>query len=220
MSKNLLILCARSDSCDAEVGLIEAVGTLCGMNICKETIIKEDDLKGCLCGRNNKKWDYVYLDTHADIHGFGDAYGGLDLKWSKFAKVVCEADCLAEGSMLFLGCCRGGLRSVANRLFGNCNQIDYVCGPRWTLTPDDVAAAFHVFIYNLETRREQPSVAVERASQGTGYDFFCYDRAELEDAVWSMEDSDTVTGNQQTADNKDATCGDSAEAESCQLPRP
>ena len=71
--KNLLILCAQSDPCDEELKLIEAVGNLLGMNICKTTLKKEDDLKKTLCGKNDELWDYVYLATHADIYGFGDA---------------------------------------------------------------------------------------------------------------------------------------------------
>ena len=41
MSKNLLILCARSDTCDDELGLIEAVGKLLGMTICKAKLAKD-----------------------------------------------------------------------------------------------------------------------------------------------------------------------------------
>jgi hypothetical protein len=182
---NLMILCAQSDPCDEELKLIEAVGNLLGMNICKTTLKKEEDLKKTLCGKNNELWDYVYLATHANIYGFGDADScGLNLKWTKFAQVICEADCLAQGAKLFLGCCRGGLKGVADRMFDNCNQIDYICGPRWTLKPADIATAFHVFIYNLEVRSEQPSVAVNRASLAVGYDFFCYDRAEREDSQY------------------------------------
>jgi hypothetical protein len=84
-------------------------------------------------------------------------------------------------SVLLLGCCRGGLKKVASELFYYCSQIDYVCGPRWAVTGQDISAGFHIFIYNMEVRREQPSTAVNRASKGTGYDFFCHDRVEFED---------------------------------------
>ena len=74
---------------------------------------------------------------------------------------------------------------VAMQLFNACLKIDYVTGPRWTVTPQDITTGFHIFLYNLAIRREQPSTAASRASAGTGYDFYYYDRVELEDAVYS-----------------------------------
>jgi hypothetical protein len=34
----------------------------------------------------------------------------------------------------------------------------------------------------MESRREQPSVAADRASKATGYEFFAYDRLEIEES--------------------------------------
>ena len=76
---------------------------------------------------------------------------------------------------------------MSDQLFGSCDQIDYVCGPRWTVTGDDITAGFHVFVYNMEIRREQPSTSVSRASKATGYDFFCYDRVEYEDKLFRVD---------------------------------
>jgi hypothetical protein len=61
-----------------------------------------------------------------------------------------------------------------------------VCGPVWTLTQDDLSAGFHVFLYNTEKRREQPNIAAARASQATGYEFFCYDRVEVDDMLMAL----------------------------------
>ena len=70
---------------------------------------------------------------------------------------------------------------IASTLFDNCTQIDYVCGPKWSITQADLAAAFHVLLYNLEFRNEEPSVAVKRASKAVGYQFSFHDRVEWED---------------------------------------
>ena len=72
---------------------------------------------------------------------------------------------------------------VAMSMFLACSKIDYVIGPRWTVTAQDITTAFHVFLYNLAIRREQPSTAATRASAATGYDFYYYDRVEVEDSV-------------------------------------
>jgi hypothetical protein len=78
------------------------------------------------------------------------------------------------------------MKSVAQTLFLSCSSIAYVCGPVWTLTQDDLSAGFHVFLYNTEKRREQPNIAAARASQATGYEFFCYDRVEVDDMLMAL----------------------------------
>ena len=76
---------------------------------------------------------------------------------------------------------------VAMSMFFACGKIDYVVGPRWTVTAKDITTAFHVFLYNLAVRREQPSTAASRSSLATGYDFYYYDRVEAEDSVSAEE---------------------------------
>ena len=98
------------------------------------------------------------------------------------------------------------MKAVAHKLFDNCPQIDYVCGPRWTIGSADIVTGFHVFIYNMLHRNEQPSCAVERASRATGYDFFCHDRVEVEadKSVLSyfIEQANQLVGNTPAAPEK------------------
>jgi hypothetical protein len=130
--------------------------------------------------KGKKPFDYIYLCAHANMRGFGEKDGTNLTDWCDFARVLCDSNTLDQGAVLLLACCRGGLKGVAVGLFECCPKIDYVCGPRWLATGPDLTAGLHVFIYNREIRREQPSVAVKRSSDATGYDFFCYDRIELE----------------------------------------
>jgi len=75
------------------------------------------------------------------------------------------------GQFLSLGQFRSGLKPVADTLFTGCGQIDYECGPRWTITSADITAGFHVFQYNMEVRREQTLTAAARSTKATGYSF-------------------------------------------------
>jgi hypothetical protein len=102
------------------------------------------------------------------------------LEWIDFGCEMCVSECMNEGCIFLLACCRTGLTQVAYDLFISCGKIEFVCGPRWTLRPNDLTIAFDVFIYNMEDRREQPNVAAQRMSQATGYEFTCYDRVEVE----------------------------------------
>ncbi len=180
MAKRLLLIKASKDICAAEIDHIITIADLFGMTHCLIEFTSIEDLEKKVS--SGDRYDYVYLAAHADLECFGEADGSCAAKWDDFALALCKLRCLKNGSVLLLGCCRGGLKRVADTLFMNCGQIDYICGPRWTVTGSDITAGFHVFVYNMEVRREQPSTAADRASKATGYDFFCYDRVETEDA--------------------------------------
>ena len=177
--KKLLILKASKDICAAETAHLLAIAGLFSMTTKEISFTSIADLQSKLV--HDDRYDYVYLAAHASPQCFGEADGSCLMSWDQLADALCMSACLATGAVLLLACCRGGLRGVADTLFVNCCDIDYVCGPRWKATAADITVGFHTFIYNLESRREQPSTAARRASEATGYDFFCYDRVELED---------------------------------------
>lgn len=182
--KHLIILKASNDICSAEIDHLRSIADMLGMKHCTFDMKTVDDFKNSKCSKG--KYDYIYLAAHADREYFGTADGSISIPWADFAAALCEVDCLNPECILLLGCCRGGLKGVARMLFMACDRIDYVCGPRWTVTSHDITAGFHTFVYNMEVRKEQPSGAATRASNATGYDFFCYDRVESEDEMQNL----------------------------------
>lgn len=180
MASNILIIKASCDICQNEIDHIEIIAKMFGL--IPEIVNLVDMVQFQQSIFHKGPYQYIYLCTHASPYNFGEADGSKLFSWEEFAQELCLANCLDNDAILLLACCRGGLKKVADTLFLNCGNIDYVCGPRWKLTGADISTGFHVFIYNLESRREQPSIAVDRASKATGYDFFCYDRVESEDA--------------------------------------
>lgn len=177
--KKLLIIKASSDLCATEIAHIRTIAELIDIEVEVFDLCKPETFSSDMSGKG--KYDYVYLASHASMEGFGEPDGSKMTDWAVFGDALRVADCLRDGSILLLACCRGGLKYVALLLFESCPHVDYVCGPRWVVTGLDLTAGFHVFVYNMEVRREQPSCSAERASKATGFDFFCYDRVELED---------------------------------------
>lgn len=176
--KRILILKASCDICTNEIEHIQTIAEMFSM---EHLVMELKDLASFQADVLTKgKFHYIYLCTHANYLYFGEADASKTFDWKEFAKTLCDACCLEMGATLLLACCRGGLKQLAKTLFGSCGQIDYICGPRWNLNGPDLSTAFHVFIYNMESRNEQPSTAAQRASKATGYDFFVYDRVETE----------------------------------------
>lgn len=180
-AKRLLVLRVAGDICETEIGQLRNISRMLGMECDEVTLTDADTIGDLLKGKG--PFSYIYLCGHASRDGMGDSESdGLFVRWGTFAFELCAADCLRPESVLLLACCRGGMWQVAATLFAWCSKIDYVCGPRWSVCNNDLVCGFHVFLYNMESRREQPSVAADRSSKATGYEFFAYDRVEIEES--------------------------------------
>jgi len=170
MNQRLLTIKASNDVCADEIKHLSAIAGMLDIEHCAIDLNGEiDSFEKELCDAG--KYDFLYLGAHANTESFGESDGCPTYAWDELALALCSSDCLNYGSVLMLGCCRGGLKEVAYQLFCACDKIDYICGPRWTVTGPDISAGFHVYIYNHVVRREQPSTSIMRASKATGYDF-------------------------------------------------
>ncbi len=184
MSKSILIIRAHKDICKNEMGLIDNHCQLLGIKTISEKISSRQELDNLLrCyTENGLQFDYLYLCTHGDKDGF-DIFMDSEkeaVSWSEFSGIICEKNVLREDSIILLACCKGGLFRVAADIFSACQNINFVCGVKWTVSPWDLTTGFVVFIHNIEIKEAEPSYAAEKASLATDYTFMCYDRDEVE----------------------------------------
>ncbi|WP_276373724.1 hypothetical protein [Chryseolinea sp. H1M3-3] len=203
--KRLLIIKAASDVCPTEIAHIVATCKIFKMEVDVLNVENENELRNGL--GSGTKYDYIYLCAHANHQVFGDNdEEGFNLSWSDFSGIMCESGCMNYGCIFLLACCRTGLTQVAYDLFCSCAKVEFVCGPRWTLNPNDLTIAFDVFIYNMEERKEQPDEAAKRMSLATGYTFSCYDRVEVEMRPdyreWEKQQWEYVTTNYKVPDEE------------------
>ncbi len=78
-----------------------------------------------------------------------------------------------------MGCCRGGMKTVAIKIMMQCGKIDQICGPFWTLKGNDITKAFHIFVEALVRQKQDPVTAADRASQASNCKFLLYERLDL-----------------------------------------
>jgi hypothetical protein len=182
MSQRMLLVKASIDVCGTEIEHLEKICEMFGIQHQTVDMTGATPFDQLVAGLG--EFNFLYLGAHADPYSFGEADGSRSNDWETFGSTLCSSQCLAPEAILLLGCCRGGLKGVAMRLFMACPKIDYVTGPGWTVTPEDITTGFHVFLYNMVIRKEQPSTSSKRASSATGYDFYYYDRVEIEDLVF------------------------------------
>ncbi len=182
--KNLLLLQVSNDICTEELITIGGQAEMYGINALKNHHVVKNQIElGKVLSESKIKYDYIYLCGHANQDGFGAESGDFFVPWSEFGRLICETECLNHSAILMLACCRTGYNQVAFKLFRSCNKIDYVFGPSWTLEKEPLVAGTHIFLYNLTYKKSQPNKAAEKASIATDYDFFCYDRIEIENSI-------------------------------------
>lgn len=126
--------------------------------------------------------DFLYLGAHGNHECFGEKTPPYT-SWDDFASALCQSQRLNTDAVLFLGCCHGGLKKVAMTIFANCDQVRFVCGPRWKASKHEISVAVHVFLYNLLIGKEEPTIAAERCTSATGIAFPFYDRYELDTEI-------------------------------------
>lgn len=132
---------------------------------------------------DSPKFNLVYLAAHADMYGFGETGGFALHSWDDLANAICISSCMLPGATLFLGCCRGGMKTVALSILKGCDQIDYICGPLWNTKGTKLIQAFNSFAECKFAEDLEPSAIRERMTNAAGQHFSCYDRMELESEV-------------------------------------
>lgn len=171
----LLMACGSSDEPHECKGICEHAQLYGIEHVCKY-VHSNEELEDLLS--TNGRFDYIYLSAHGDAEGFASADGEVDMSWQKLAMILCQTHTMNEDSILMLSCCRGGIIDIAYKLFLTCSQINYVLGPRQSLTSADMHICFGIFMYNVEKRGIDPVVACEKIKLATDQRFSCYDREE------------------------------------------
>ena len=195
MNTASMFLKASTDACASEIGAIETNLKAIDGGATMELIewISPNDF----CQRiQGKKFGIIYLGAHADGTGFGENAPGAWHTWDDLASSICATDCIAPKGILFMGCCRGGMRTIALKIFKTCNKIDYIVGPNQATRAGDLVTAFTAFVRNLK-KGANPVSATTRASGATGDDYTCHDRQELEVDVNLSQQLDEISYNQQ-----------------------
>ena len=177
MHKRILILkvCGSSDEPHECNGICEQ-SQLYGIEPVCKCVKDNEDLESILSSYGS--FDYIYLSAHGNAEGFASEDENVNMSWQELAMLLCKSKCMNEDCILMLSCCRGGLMEIAYNIFLTCQQINYVLGPRQSLTSADMHICFGIFLYNMEIRGVDPVVACEKIKLATDQRFSCYDREE------------------------------------------
>lgn len=190
-----LMIRASSSACAGEESLVRDV--LKGLDIELRSVewISYADFVSQI--GKGEQYQFIYLGAHADGTGFGENSAATLHRWETLAEAICNTDCISPGGTLFMGCCRGGMKTVAFKIMKQCGKVDQICGPFWTLKGNDITMAFHAFVKALIRDKEDPAMAADRATESSRCKFLCYERqdlagelemlAEVQEVKWSIE---------------------------------
>lgn len=166
--------------------IVAHIASVCGLLEVELVVHDFIDLKTFHCfAESNQGFDFLYVAAHGAHNCFGEP-DGESVRWADFAYVLCKSQLLNDDSVLFLGCCQGGLKKISLVLFSLCLNISSVCGPRASVSTDQVPVAIHVFLHNVLTQGLEPQYAAERTAAALGIYFPYYNRYELEPEILFM----------------------------------
>jgi len=108
--------------------------------------------------RSHQPFDYLYIGAHGNPQGI--AAGRDFIRWADFALDLCGNQGLNEKCVVYLGCCKGGLKVVAQILMTLCDGIHHVVGAGCDIDEQEANIAFHTFSFAhcrgaLSTRIEE-----------------------------------------------------------------
>lgn len=176
VTKSLLILSASKDISPFEIMNVTSQTVLYGIEPTKFVIQTKEELKRALY--SGKQYDYIYLACHGCERSWGNASGSFEMSWIEFGAMICKSGVTKPGAVILHSCCRGGLHKVAYDMFACCENIEQVCGPRQSLTPEDLITSFNLFLYLIEQKRVHPVRAAEKVQSATDITLTCHDRAD------------------------------------------
>jgi hypothetical protein len=183
-SKNLLFVTASTSACAGEAKLVEDCLKNMGVGFRTVEWLSLNDFATLMS--DGQKYDYIYLGAHADSYGFGEKAGLSLHPWEELGNAICATDCILPGGTLLLGCCRGGIKTVALKILKSCEKIDYICGPQWKVAGNDLCNGFHTFLDSRIRKNEEPAEAARKASSACGFTFICHDREDLQVEVETL----------------------------------
>lgn len=189
-----LLIIATSSACNNELDSIRSALKTHRVETKEVEWLSQDDFLKQIGEPSEQKFNLVYLAAHADTYGFGEVGGFSLYPWDDLANAICMSGCMLPGATLFLGCCRGGMKTVALSILRGCDQIDYICGPVWTTKGTKLIQAFNSFAECKFAENLEPALIRERMTSAAGQQFSCYDRQELESEVAMLRQIRTMQG--------------------------
>lgn len=178
MARRLLVIKCTLDYHNEIVDHLKSIASLSGV---EGEVLEFKDLQTFEQEiRSREPYDFLYLAAHGNHSCFGEESSPPTVRWADFGEVLCRTEILKPGSILFLGCCHGGLKKVALILFHNCENITSLCGLKWSGNSREFLVAFHSFLFNVCCAKEEPEIAVNRAASSIGRILPFYSRYDYE----------------------------------------
>jgi hypothetical protein len=180
----LIIQCFEDAVIDREV---EIIITICKHYNIESHNSKPKNIEDLVKDINSDKkglYDYIYLASHGTCDWFGNRQGDeCKIEWMDFGLALCHLKCVKEHAILFHSCCRGGSANVVNTMFLCCDQIEFVCGPTYVVTSEELMTSFVVFLLNREFRKFDPVLAAKKVSPAIEMRFECYDSHDVKNSA-------------------------------------
>lgn len=176
--KQRMLFLKMTNDYDEILPHIENVATIYGIS----TTVFEFDTLGNLSEflSQAEQFDYLYVAAHGNPSGIAAGPNNF-IRWADFAAEICNSPGLRDNSVIYLGCCFGGLKRGALVMLHLCPTIHHVCGSQCEIDSRDALLAFHTFVSHHCKGMESETIKCAVATAiGKGFDIFSRYNMDLE----------------------------------------
>lgn len=161
---------------------IKRVCALHGCEVAVHRYVGSDEFASYLA-KAAEPFDVLYVGAHGNEHGLGSGDCPKSLiRWADFADQVCGSPGLTEDTLLYLGCCYGGVLRGAQILMARCDTINYVAGLPCPLNGSEAIVAFTTFMH-WDRKRASATKIREVVGAAVGEEFCFHSRFEMDHLI-------------------------------------
>lgn len=114
----------------------------------------------------DETFDMVYLCGHGNQWGLGGDGDDPYASWIQLSTSMCQA--LKADATLVLGCCDGGLTTVAYDFLEACPRLRHIFGLAGSVLPEELMLALHVILSGVVADLVDGKTAAQRAAAAIG----------------------------------------------------
>lgn len=165
---------------DTTAELIKAHAKLMyGIDTEMHTYTTREEFQTFLADKYHDRYDYLYIGSHGNEEGIAKSSNGEDfIRWADLAMDICVNPGLNKKSVLFLGCCKGGVSQGALVMMANCDTIYHICGSECDIDSREACLSLLTFIQHHEKGTEARRIE-ESVSKAVDRGFSIYSRYEM-----------------------------------------
>lgn len=168
MTKRMLVVRASDDVKNCEIEFLNPLGEILDFAVDGVIDLERDKVAAALTAIREDAYDYLYLCGHGDKWALSGNMNSQQVaaSWPHLSNAVCQA--LKPNALVIVGCCDGGLRTIAYDFLVSCDNMRHIFGLAGSVLPQELMLAMHTILGGMSDDLVDGATAASRATHAIG----------------------------------------------------